>query len=217
MAISRRRAIRSIPVFALAGTAMLHQGRVTSQDLATPDAMPDGAPEAMSCRELIGTPVTSDAGKTLLDALVRTPVNTPLFPADTGTVRPEPWLDECDTDLIGTVGGVLMQTDQDEYGNFIGPGVYIVFPDEVAARTRLDEQRADAEAGFEGIRAEVTSIELAGHPGIAVREPESVYVIVTVGQIVVAGLGDIALPGDPMLRAHVNCLALLDHLNTVMS
>ncbi|CAA9579532.1 MAG: hypothetical protein AVDCRST_MAG87-3194 [uncultured Thermomicrobiales bacterium] len=80
-------------------------------------------------------------------------------------VRAIPWIDECDTDLRGTVGGVIIETDRDEYGNPIGPGVYIVFPDEAAAQTRFDEQRAQAEEGFEGIRAEVTEIDLAGTLG----------------------------------------------------
>lgn len=163
MEITRRHALRSATLLALGGTAILNAGRASGQEAATPEATPALPSEAVSCEELVGTPVASDHGAALLDLLVRTPVSTRIFPDDTGTVRPEPWLDACDTDLRGTVGGVLMQTDRDEHGNFIGPGVYIVFADETAARTRLDEQRAEAEEGFEGIHAEVTAVELVSH------------------------------------------------------
>lgn len=220
MTFTRRHTLRSIPAFALAGSSLLRNPHVRAQDgatpVSTPDAMPNATPEGVSCTELVGTPVARDQGESLLELLIRTPVNTPLFPQDADTIRPEPWLDEGDTDLRGTVGGVLMQSSQDENRNFIGPGVYIVFPDEAAAMARLDEQRAEAEEGFEGIRAEVTSIKLAGHSGIAVRESDDIYVVMAVGPVIVSGLGDSALPGDPMLRAHVNCLALLDHLQSVM-
>lgn len=204
MAITRRHALRSVPAFALTGGSFLIHQRAMAQDAATPEATP------------VGTPVAGDS-QALLDLLLEAFIETSLFPADTGMVRPRPWVDEGDTDLIGTVGGVLMQTGQDENGNFIGPGVYIVFPDETAAQTRFDEQRAEADDGFEGIRAEVTEIDLAGYPGFTVREPDNTYTEVVVGPVIVVGPGDRRQPGDPSLRSLVNCAALLDHLLTVMT
>jgi hypothetical protein len=38
------------------------------------------------------------------------------------------WTDEDNTDLIGTVGGVLMQAGQDIDGSVVGPGVYWSIP-----------------------------------------------------------------------------------------
>lgn len=220
MTFTRRHALRSIPAFALAGSSLLRNPHVRAQDGATPvstaDAMSNATPEGGSCTELVGTPVASDQGEAVLDLLIRTPVNTPLFPADTGTIRPAPWLDECDTDLRGTVGGVLMQTGQDENGNFIGPGVYIVFPDKTAAMARLDEQRAEAEEDFEGVDSEVGSIELSGNAGITIRNPDESYTLVAVGAVFVVGVADSTQPGDPALRSLANCLALLDHLLSVM-
>lgn len=135
------------------------------------------------------TPLVDDP-QALLDLLRETPVETPLFPADTGMVRALPWIDEGDTDLIDTVGGVIMETDRDEYGNPIGPGVYIVFPDAETALARLDDSVAEAEEDFEGVETQVMSIELAGYPRITVREPDTTYTLVVVGPVIVGGSGD---------------------------
>lgn len=196
MGISRRHALQSVPAFALAGSSLLSREHVTAQDAATP---------------------VGDDPEALFDLLLSTPVETPLFPADTGMVRALPWVDEGDTDLIDTVGGVLMQSGQDENRNFIGPGVYIVFPDADAALARLDASRADAEEDFEGVDSEVSSINLAGYPGLTVREPDLANTMVVVGPVIISAVADSDRPGDPALRSLVNCLALLDHLHSVMS
>lgn len=206
MGINRRHALQSVPAFALAGSSLLSREHVTAQDASTP----------------VGTPAATPVGddpEALFDLLLNTPVETPLFPADTGMVRALPWVDEGDTDLIDTVGGVLMQTGQDENRNFIGPGVYIVFPDADAALARLDASRADADAeeDFEGVDSEVSSINLAGYPGLTVREPDLTNTMVVVGPVIISAVADSDRPGDPALRSLVNCLALLDHLHSVIS
>jgi hypothetical protein len=202
MGISRRHALQSVPAFAVVGSTVLGRKGVTSEDAATPVGTPEG------------TPIADDL-EALLERLLEAPVETPLFPADTGEIRPSPWVDESDTDLIDTVGGVLMQTGQDENRNFVGPGVYIVYPD--AARASLDEEIADAETDFEGVEADVTSIELAGHPGVTIVEPDGTVTLAVVGPVIASAFGDRHQPGDPTLRSLVNCAALLDHLQSVMS
>lgn len=221
MGITRRHALRSVPVLAFCGTTFVGTRYATAQQNATANATPEtileATPESGSCAELVGTPVASDQGEALLDLLLHAPVETPLFPADTGMVRAIPWIDECDTDLRGTVGGVIMEADRDEYGNPLGPGVYIVFPDETNARARLDESRSEAEENVDGVDSEVSSIELAGYPGITIRNPDESYTLIVIGPVVVGGLGDRRQPGDPALRSVVNCAALIDHLQSVMS
>lgn len=200
MAVSRRHALQSVPAFAVIGSTVLSQRTVLAQD-ATPPA---------------GTPVVDDP-HALLERLLEAPVETPLFPADSGMVRARPWVDEGDTDLIDTIGGVLMQTGQDENRNFLGPGVYIVFPDPDAALARLDASITEAEEDFEGAESGVTSIELAGYPGVTISEPDGTVTLVAVGPVIVSALADRHQPGDPTLRSLVNCVALLDHLQSVMS
>lgn len=205
LSMNRRHALRSVPVLAVAGHSMLVRQHATARETAIPVT---GTPAA--------TPVIDDP-EAILDLLLETPVKTPLFPSDTGKARANPWVDEGDTDLIGTVGGVLMQTGQDFNRNFIGPGVYIVFPSAEAARARLDDFMAEAGDDFEGVDTQVVSIELAGYPGMTVREPDSTYTIVVAGPVIASGLADSDQPGDPALRSLVNCLALLDHLQSVTS
>jgi hypothetical protein len=188
MRFTRRHALRSVPVLALGGATLVGTRFATAQQNATADATPEATPEAVSCAELVGTPVASDQGEALLDLLLNTPVKTPLFPADTGMVRAIPWIDECDTDLRDTVGGVIMETGRDRYGNPIGPGVYIVFLDADAALARLDASIAEAEEDFEGVESDVTSIELAGHPGVAIVEPDGTVTLIAVGPVIVGGL-----------------------------
>lgn len=204
MAITRRLALQTIPAFTLIGTLAHARDAVMAQNLATPVATP------------AGTPITDDP-EALLDRLLRAPVETPLFPADTGRIRPAPWIDEGDTDLIGTVGGVLMQTGQDENRNFIGPGVYIVFADERTAQARLDLQQAGADDSVDGGDTEVTPIEMAGYPGLTISSPDSIVTLLAVGPVIVSALVDPDLPGDPALRSLVNGAALLDHLLSIMS
>ncbi len=199
-----------MPGFAVIGRTVRSQQAILAQDIATP----------------AGTPVVADPAA-LLDRLQAAPVQTPLFPADTGKVTARPWVDEVDRDLIGTVGGVILEAAQDAQGNSIGPGVYLVFPDAAAAQGRLDVSRVEAE--FEAGEVTVTSIELAGYPGITIREVDRATTGVAVGPVLAVGKGDnsdgtnirglgaTSLAGDPALRSLVNCLALLDHLQTVMS
>ena len=203
MGISRRHVLHAMPGFAVIGRTVFSPQAILAQEVATP----------------AGTPVVADPAA-LLSRLQAAPVQTPLFPADTGTVTARPWVNEVDRDLIDTVGGVVLETAQDAQGNSIGPGVYLVFPDAAAAQGRLDVSRVEAE--FEAGEVTVTSIELAGYPGITIREVDRATTGVAVGPVLAVGLGDTglgvtSLPGDPALRSLVNCLALLDHLHTVMA
>lgn len=208
MGISRRLALQSSPAFAVIGSTVLSRQTVMAQDVAAPIATPSG------------TPVVDDP-EALLELLQETPVETPLFPADTGMVRALPWIDEGDTDLIDTGGGVIMETGRDEYGNPIGPGVYLVFPDAGAALSRLDASFTEAQADMKNPEAEVVSevvaIEVAGYPGITTREPDGAVTLLVVGPVIGGGLGDSRMPGDPGLRSLVNCAVLIDHLRSVMS
>lgn len=204
MVFTRRHAFSSAPAFALAVSLNSPNSHVVAQGAAPPVGTP------------AGTPIV-DYSESLLDRLLEAPVRTPLFPADTGRIQPAPWIDEGDTDLIGTVGGVLMQTGQDENRNFIGPGVYLVFPDAGAALARLDASIAEAEEDFEGVETQATSIDMAGYPGFTISSPDSTVTLLAVGPVIVSALGNPNLPGDPALRSLVNGAALLDHLLSIMS
>lgn len=72
-----------------------------------------------------GTPAGADPAA-LLYRLLAAPVESPLFPRDTGENAPVTRTDEGDTDLVGTIGSVLMQTRQESQKNVIEPGVYRV-------------------------------------------------------------------------------------------
>lgn len=204
MGFTRRHAFSSAPAFALAVSLNSPNSHVMAQGAAPPVGTP------------AGTPVADDP-EALLALLLEAFIETSLFPADTGMVRPRPWVAEGDTDLVDTVGGVLMQTGQDENRNFIGPGVYLVFPDAGAALARLDASIGEAEEDFEGAETQATSIEMAGYPGFTISNPDSTVTLLAVGPVIGSALGNPNLPGDPALRSLVNGAALLDHLLSIMS
>lgn len=103
----------------------------------------------------------------LLRALLGTPVATGTFPAEFGIVTTEPWEDEGDTDLDGTVGGVFVTSDDTLLG------VYIVHPSEESATTRFEETLVEEATPFEV--AEPTAPErvtVAGLPAWLINTDE---------------------------------------------
>jgi hypothetical protein len=169
--------------------------------------------------------VTAIDPDTLLEALLATPVTTPLVPRDTPEVEPVPWEDESDSDLAGAVGGVLFQTGFDANDNPLVMATAIVVADGDAAAARF------AEVGPDEI------LELYGLPFFAQDFGDYAVAVVRVGYLLLAGgaegpqeraLADSraasATPAQPAgasgryhLRALGNLAATLDHLEDVLA
>ncbi|MBA2470401.1 MAG: hypothetical protein H0V37_13435 [Chloroflexia bacterium] len=199
MSMTRRTILRSTPV-AAALAALLHPGRGRASQ-ATPVA---GQPDA----------------RALLDALLDAPLTTTLFPSDTPAITVVEWVDEGDSDLVGAVGGVLLQTGEDNNGNFIGPGVYIVHPNPEAARSAFDAQLAD--------NHEDETLSILDYPGAISRdpgdpgppsadsaEPSSSRIAIVVGPVIVSALSEGGGRAANDLRALANLAGMLDHLRLV--
>lgn len=205
MSMTRRTILRSTPV-AAALAALLHPGRARASQ-ATPGATPvAGQPDA----------------RALLDALLDAPLTTTLFPSDTPAITVVEWVDEGDSDLVGAVGGVLLQTGEDDNGNVIGPGVYIVHPGAEAARAAFDAQVAD--------NTEDSPLSILDYPGVISRNPgdpgpssadfpelASSLIAVVVGPVIVGAIGEGGEHGANDLRALANLAGMLDHLRLVQS
>jgi len=157
----------------------------------------------------------------ILVELLTTEVMTQLFPSDTGVVHMVRWTNEFDTDLDGTVGGAIAETSRDGEGNSMGPGVVIVFPNADAARERLENYRADPEGDMYDPAArlipDVVEFEFGSFSGITFGESDRASSLLTVGPVIVGGGGDATLSSDPTLRYQANCMALLDHLRTIVN
>jgi hypothetical protein len=183
----------------------------------------------------IATPAPDDASlagriaaiepETRLEALLTTPVTTPLVPRDTPEVEPVPWEDSSDTDLDGAVGGVLFQTGQDVNDNPLVMATAIVMPDSDGAVSRLD-----------GVGPEEMQ-DLYGLPFFAQDFGGYAVAVVRVGYLVLAGgaegpdddittgggSAEVASPtaasgsGRYHLRALANLAATLDHLEDVLA
>lgn len=144
----RRRFLASA---ALAGTvsSLLVTTAFTRQS-ATPAATPvtDDGPDF---EPTLAERVAQVPPGTLLKALRTTPVNSTLFPADTPPVEPAVWDDFLDTDLEGTLGGVVFNTGYDENDNFLGVGAAIIHPDAASAsqaNDRTAQERAIESGGM---------------------------------------------------------------------
>ncbi len=99
-------------------------------------ALAQSTPAPVGDESLIGR-VSAVAPDALLEALLTTPVTTPLLPVDTPPVEPVPWDDLSDIDLDGTVGGVLFQTGFDANDNPLAIANAMVHPDADAAAAAI--------------------------------------------------------------------------------
>ena len=144
----------------------------------------------------------------LFDALQTTPVSTPLFPADTPPIEPVLWDDESDTDLAGTIGGVVFNTGYDENDNFLGVGVAIIHADRESAAAAM-ATTGPAPKSFLGMPWFVQAVE------------DHAASVIQIGHVLLAGSA--APPANPeessgplALRSITHMAALLDHLDTVL-
>lgn len=172
--------------------------------------------------------VTAIAPEAMLEALLSTPVTTPLVPRDTPEVEPVPWEDESDSDLDGAVGGVLFQTGFDDDDNPLVMATAIVADDADAAAARF------AEVGPAEIQ------ELYGLPFFVQDFGDYAVAVVRVGYLLLAGGAEAPEEDAPIvdgtaasatpapkphagasgryhLRAISNLAATLDHLGDVLA
>lgn len=169
--------------------------------------------------------VNAVAPDILLEALLTTPVTTPLVPRDTPDVDPVPWEDESDTDLDGAVGGVLFQTGWDVNDNPEVMATAIVYPDADVARSMLAEV------------SQVEAQQLYGLPFFAAAFDDYAVAVVRAGNLLLAGGAEApddadvsddrpasdATPapafrsGRVHLRALANLAATLDHVEDVLA
>jgi hypothetical protein len=199
------------------------------------------APLAVTtARAQVATPASSDDAPTLsarvtaidpevmLEALLSTPVTTPLVPRDTPDVEPVPWEDESDLDLDGAVGGVLFQTGWDANDNPLVMATAIVLPDADAAAASIADVNPD----------EIQV--LYGLPFFAQDFGDYAVAVVRVGYLLLAGGAEAPEEAPPIahggaagatpasespagtsgryhLRAVGNLAATLDHLEDVLA
>ena len=142
----------------------MHRRRLLRAAAITALVIPPLAPRALAARQ--SPPATPEAGGSiarlparvtgvdptaLLDALRTAPVTTPLLPADTPPVEPVVWDDDSDTDLQGTLGGVIFTTAEDEHGNPALIGTAIVHPDAESAAGVIASMGDGAPGDFLGL------------------------------------------------------------------
>ncbi len=206
MPMSRRSILRAAPLSATALAALVNQ-RTGLASQTTPEATPvAGQPDPLK----------------LLEALITSPVTTTLFPSDTPAVTVTEWVDSSDSDLDGAAGGVILQTGEDDNGNFLGPGVYIVRPSPDAARTAFDAQLADnRDSGAQSI---------LGYTGVIAHDPgdpgqtdadfaarASSLIAIVVGPVIVSAIGEGGEGDANDVRALAHLAGMLDHLRTVQA
>lgn len=159
----------------------------------------------------------------LLDALLAAPVTTPLFPSDTAEITVVEWIDDSDSDLDQAVGGAILQTGEDDNGNFMGPGVYIVHESPDAARAVFDAQLADNDSVFTesilGYSGVVSRSPGEAKPPAADIAPEdstgSSLIAIVAGMVIVSAIGEGGDQAANDVRALANLAGMLDHLRTV--
>lgn len=152
----------------------------------------------------------------LLRALRTLPVTSTLLPADTPPVVPEVWHDS-DTDLDGTLGGVVFNTGFDALNNFQGIGVAIVHPDAASAENAVVMNDQDRPAESSGT--------LVGGLRFFYQEFDDAVALMQLDCLLMAGnapLGDVddvdeANQPALVLSATSHLVALLDHLDTVLT
>jgi hypothetical protein len=196
---TRRSLIQTV---AIAGVMSSRLTPALAQAGATPEATPDLDPEQ------------------ILELLRTSPITSPLFPSDYGTLEILPWVDDSDKDLIGTVGAFLVQdTSQADAGSEAGLiGAYIVHPDAASAEESV------AETGSDGRTTD--TFTLFGDTG-AWQQDSSGYslVVITKGPVIVSAFGmpqTLLGPDETATdfresdaRAIGNLAGLLDHLRLV--
>lgn len=182
---------------------------------STPEADPSGERSAPGTLEDALLGIEPDW---LLSRLMTADVTTPLFPSDTGTVEAHEWTDN-DSDLFGSVGGVLMQTSTDENNNFIGPGVYIILRDEDDAAERLET------AGTPESDGSVKVVSVAGFSGLTIIGPTDeaeplmasyAVTLLQVGYLLVSAVANGPADASTEFRSVANAIGLLDHLRSIM-
>lgn len=207
----RRRFLESA---ALAGTVSpLIFTNAVARQAATPGATPimDQGPDF---GPTLADRVAQVRPEDLLQALRSTPVTSPLFPSDTPPIEPVAWDDESDTDLAGTLGGVVFNTGYDENDNFLGVGAAIIHPDAESA-VRANETTAlgqDIESGG----------TLLGGPIFFLQNVDYGLTLVQLGYLLIGGntlTTDEATGDQPtmLLRSLAHTAALLDHLDGVLT
>lgn len=216
MALNRRILLQSIPAGIAAGALSLSARPALGQSrTSTPEATPAANPPG----SLEDTLLTIEPDR-LLSRLMTSPVTTPLFPSDTGTVEAIEWVDNSDTDLFGSVGGVLMQTGTDENDNFVGPGVYIILRD-VDDATERRESVETSETDPSGLKP----ITIGGFPGATIVESNegadgsaelSAVTLLQIGYLLISALANGPADASTELRSVANAIGLLDHLRTVV-
>jgi hypothetical protein len=224
MTLNRRNLLLSVPVGAVLGAVALPIRSILGQSspgtpVATPAATPVAFPAA-SFDSLEDSLLAIEPDE-LLSRLVDSEVTTTLFPSDTGPVDALEWDDTSDSDLENAVGGVLMQTDTDREGNFIGPGVYIVLRnvDDATERLATTETRdADPSA--------IKPVTIAGFPGFSIVASNDVgesemelnaVTLLQVGYVLISALADGPAGGSAELRSAANAVGMLDHLQTLVT
>jgi len=218
MTLNRRLLLQSIPVGIASGALSLPARSVLGQSRErTSVATPTGSSAGSRSLENALLAIEPDR---LLSKLMTSTVTTTLFPSDTGTVEVLEWVDNSDTDLFGSVGGVLMQTSTDQNNNFIGPGVYIILRNVDDATERRETMETSALN-----RSSTTSITIGGFPGVTTAEPNDVadqsmessaVTLLQVAYLVIAGAANGPADGSTEFRSVSNAVGLLDHLRTVV-
>lgn len=205
MPLNRRSLMRVAPLTAL---TMVHQDRGHSPGQPTPDA----------------TPVTGQPDPaTLLAKLLATQVTSPLFPSDTPGITVVEWIDESDSDLDLAIGGAILQTGEDDNGNFMGPGVYIVHERAETARSVFDAQLADDDSvftesslGYSGVVSRIPGAATPPGADVAPNDsPSSSLIAIIAGLVIVSAIGEGGDQPANDFRALANLAGMLDHLRAV--
>lgn len=205
MTISRRTLVQTGQVATVAGVlAAWRTGAVAAQ--STPVASPGSEPLPP---------------EEVFQALLASEVTTPLFPADVGALGIVEWVDTSDTDLDGTIGGLLVRdTTKGDDDDTALVGAYIVHPTAAMAVERLTGPEAQDEG--------TNPVEILGRQGVWQQSGDGSSLLAVVqGTVIVSAIGipaggrgpDQPAPaatGETDNRALANLAGLLDHLRLVL-
>ncbi len=156
------------------------------------------------------TPAPFIEPELILAGLLETPVTSPLLPVDLGVPEARPWIDEGDTDLIDTVGGVLIHAGSGDDAPLLG--LYLVHPTPNDAEARLNpDLLVDTPQPFPllDLPGLFDRTVIPGIPGSLSR------IVVAEGPVIVSALGQGEDESANDLRALANLAGLLDHLRLV--
>lgn len=175
---------------------------------AAQEATPAGTGASLADR------VGAIAPEALLEALITTPVTTPLVPTDLAGITASVWDDTNDNDLAGAVGGVTFGVPTS--GSEVLAGNAIVQPDADTAR-----------ASLQGLPAEALTSEFLGLPWITLGYDDYAVSVVQANYLILGG--GVEAPYDPeaipdaatgrklQMRAIDNMMMLVDHLDDVLA